>query len=174
MQTNIFVIGFIFLVLSLNSAVAAETAASKNSEAKHLVLMDFKLMGATGEAKLDAEHQARLKMADAELRKYLAETKQYDLVNEADSAQFNQKVGAALKNNACDSCELALAKDMKIQQILYPWVYKLSNLVLTLHVVIIDVTSGKAVVKKVHDFRGDNDQTWRRTIQYFVKYMDKP
>jgi Protein of unknown function (DUF2380) len=160
------------LILSLNSAIAAETTASKTNKPKRLVLMDFKLMGATGEAKLDAEHQARLKMANAELHKNLAETKQYDLVSEADSAQFNQQVGTALKNKACDSCELALAKPLNIQKILYPLVYKLSNLVLTLHVVIIDAATGKAVVKKVHDFRGDNDQSWQRAIQYFVKNVN--
>jgi Protein of unknown function (DUF2380) len=160
------------LIVSLNSAFAVETPASKINEPKRLVLMDFKLMGATGEAKLDAEHQARLKMANAELRKNLAEAKQYDLVSEADSAQFNQQVGTALKNNACDSCELALAKPLNIQKILYPWVYKLSNLVLTLHVVIIDAATGKAVVKKVHDFRGDNDQSWQRAIRYFVKNVN--
>lgn len=174
MEINNTIIVFFTLLLSLNSAFAAETAASKINAPKRLVLMDFKLMGATGEAKLDGEHLQRLKMANAELRKNLTETKQYELVSEADSAQFNQQVGTALKNNACDSCELTLAKPLNIQQILYPWVYKLSNLVLTLHVVIIDVATNKAVVKKVHDFRGDNDQSWQRAIQYFVKQRNKP
>ena len=63
-----------------------------------------------------------------------------------------------MKNNVCDNCELTLAKEQSIQQILYPWVFKLSNLVLTLHVVIIDAETNKTVSKKVHDFRGDNDQ----------------
>jgi Protein of unknown function (DUF2380) len=138
------------------------------------MLMDFKLMGATGEAKLDGEHLQRLKMANAELRKLLEETGRYELTNEAATKDFNQKVSTALKNNACDSCELTLAKQANIQQILYPWVYKLSNLVLTLHVVIIDATTGKAVVKKVHDFRGDNDQSWQHAINYFIKNVKKP
>lgn len=131
-------------------------------------------MGAVGEAKLDGEHQQRLKMADAELRKQLAATGQFDLADEAASKDFNQKVGTALKNNACDSCELALAKEKDVQLILYPWVYKLSNLVLSLHVVIIDVANNKTIVKKVHDFRGDNDQSWQRAIRYFVENMKKP
>lgn len=173
MQIHMPVKIFFVLLLSLNSVFAAETSGKTIAPPKRLVLMDFKLMGATGEAKLDAEHQTRLKMANAELRARLAETKQFELVDDTTSSRFNQKVSTALSNNACESCELTLAKQLNIQQILYPWIYKLSNLVLSLHVVIIDVATGKAVVKKIHDFRGDNDQSWQRAIQYFVKQTVK-
>jgi hypothetical protein len=167
MQINHRQIISVILIFFFNSAQAADTG-------KHLMLMHFKFMGALGEAKLDDEHVQRLKMANAELRKQLVATGQSDLADEAATAQFNQQVNAALKNNACDNCELTLAKAQGIQRILYPWVYKLSNLVLSLHVVTIDVTTNKTLVKKVHDFRGDNDQSWRRAIEYFVKYSDQP
>ena len=68
MQIKNLIVVFLLSILSLNSTVAAETATSKSNVPKRLMLMDFKLMGATGEAKLDAEHQARLKLANAELR----------------------------------------------------------------------------------------------------------
>ena len=172
MQTKNFTIAFLISIFALNSAGATETARSNGNVPKRLMLMDFKLMGATGEAKLDAEHQARLKLANAELRAKLVGSQQFALADEATSTQFNQQVSAALKNNACDSCELTLAKEQGIQQILYPWVFKLSNLVLTLYVVIIDAETNKTVNKKVHDFRGDNDQSWQRVIHYFVKNLN--
>jgi hypothetical protein len=172
MQIRILIIALFTLSLSLNSAIATETS-DKSNEPKRFVLMDFKLMGAIGEAKLDQEHLQRLAMANGELRSKLAATQQFDLLEESTSNQFNQKVKTALNNNACDNCELALAKQLNVEQILYPWVYKLSNLVLALHVVIIDVTTGKAVAKKVLDFRGDNDQSWQRAIQSFVKQNGK-
>jgi Protein of unknown function (DUF2380) len=171
MQINNHIFTCFLLLLLLNSAGTADAATSN---VPRLMLMDFKLMGAIGEAKLDQVHLQRLAMANGDLRTQLAATKQFDLLEEKDTTQFNQKVRTALNSNTCDSCEIALAKQLKIEQILYPWVYKLSNLVLALHVVIIDVATGKAVVKKVLDFRGDNDQSWQRAIQSFVKQVGKP
>jgi hypothetical protein len=45
----------------------------------------------------------------------------------------------------------------------------MSNLVLTLHVEIKDVASGRTVFRRALDFRGDNDMGWERAVLYLVK-----
>ncbi len=45
----------------------------------------------------------------------------------------------------------------------------MSNLVLTMHVTIGDVATGRIIMKNALDFRSDNDTGWTRAIAYLVK-----
>lgn len=138
-----------------------------------IIVMPFKLVGDL-DARQDGEHKQRLAMANKRLREGLLNTQRYDLVDEAAAADFTQKVTTALGNNNCDKCESALAKELNARQILVPWVYRLSQLVLTMHFDVIDADSGKIILKKALDFRGDNDQSWQRAIKHFVSTVNKP
>ena len=40
-----------------------------------------------------------------------------------------------------------------------------------MHVEIRDVATGRTIMKKALDFRGDNDATWIRAIEYWIRYM---
>ncbi len=50
-----------------------------------------------------------------------------------------------------------------------PWVYRVSNLILTLNYEIRDAATGAVVARKSFDFRGDNDAAWDRAIAYMVR-----
>ncbi len=137
------------------------------------IVMPYKLVGNV-DTKVDQKHQKRLTFADSELRKSLLATRHYDLVDEAASGEFSKQVITALSNNNCNNCESTLAKGLNAQQIIVPWVYRLSQLVLTMHFEVIESNSGKIILKKALDFRGDNDQSWQRAIRYFVDNVKKP
>jgi hypothetical protein len=166
----------IFLILNLLATPTFSTESIKSTSHSHqpIIVMPFKLIGDLGNPKIDSEHKLRLEMANKKLRAELQKSKKYELVDEAASLEFSNKVTAALSNNDCDHCETALAKELKAKQIFVPWIYRLSQLVLTMHFVILDVESGKTVLKKALDFRGDNDQSWQRAIRYFVENVEKP
>jgi Protein of unknown function (DUF2380) len=162
--------------LSIFLTVFFNTFGSMKVDAESLtrtVVMSYKLIGNI-DTQLDTEHKNRLKMADTTLRQALQATGKYDLVDESSAKTFSEKVTSALDNNACDHCESTLAKQFGAKLIIAPYVYRLSQLVLTMHFVIIDADSGKTVLKKALDFRGDNDQSWQRATLYFVKYVSKP
>lgn len=165
---------FLFLYLLATVTFSAESIKNASQSPKRIVVMPYKLIGDLGNPKIDSEHKQRLEMANNKLRAELQTSKKYELIDKAASLEFSKKVTAALSNNACDHCESALAKELKAKQIVVPWVYRLSQLVLTMHFVILDVESGKTVLKKALDFRGDNDQSWQRAIRYFVENVEKP
>lgn len=158
---------FISLILLFVSAIAEATTT-------RVIVMPYKLVGDLGNVKIDSQHQQRLTMANAELRKGLSASKHYDLVDETASQDFSKKVIEALSNNNCNKCESAWAKELNAKQIVVPWVYRLSQLVLTMHFDVIDTDSGKIILKKSLDFRGDNDQSWQRAIEYFLENVNKP
>lgn len=64
-----------------------------------------------------------------------------------------------------------MARQLNAEQILVPWVFRMSNLILTMHVEIRDTATGRIVVKKALDFRGDNDIAWTRAIEYLIREL---
>jgi hypothetical protein len=138
-----------------------------------IIIMPYKLTGNV-DTQVDSEHQQRLKMADKQLRAGLQATGRYELVDEAAALAFSEKVIAALNNNDCNRCEAEFAKPLNAKFIIAPYVFRLSQLVLTMHFVVVDAVTGKTILKKALDFRGDNDQSWQRAIQYFIKNVKMP
>lgn len=167
-------LAFLSLSLHITAALPAEPAKKFSQIPIRIVVLPYKLLGDLGNAEIDSTHKQRLEMANKTLRAELEQRRQYELVNEAASLQFSNTVSAALSNNDCNHCEVALAKELNVKQIIVPWVYRLSQLVLTMHFVILDAKSGKTILKKALDFRGDNDQSWQRAIQYFIENVEKP
>jgi Protein of unknown function (DUF2380) len=157
------------LVLSALGLFAVPTIAAPDGSALRTIVMPFKFVGNI-DAKLDNEHKQRLEMANAALREGLAQNPHYDLVDKAASEEFSAIVTEALKNNACDHCEAEHAKKHGAKHIIVPWVFRLSQLVLTMHFDTIDAVSGKIIGKKALDFRGDNDESWRHSIDYFLRH----
>ncbi|MCG8082775.1 MAG: DUF3280 domain-containing protein, partial [Candidatus Thiodiazotropha taylori] len=49
------------------------------------------------------------------------------------------------------------------------WIYKMSILVLTMHIEIKNVTDERILISKAYDFRGDNEKAWLRAAQYMIR-----
>jgi len=79
-----------------------------------------------------------------------------------------------LSNNECNHCEAEYAKPLNAKLIIAPYVYRVSQLVLAMNFVVLDASTGKIILKKALDFRGDNDQSWQRAIDYFVNEVKIP
>jgi hypothetical protein len=150
--------------------IAQPALAKADATAQRVIVMPFKFVGNI-DAKLDNEHKQRLEMANTALREGLANNPHYDLVDKAASEEFSAKVIEALGNNACDHCEAEHAKKHQAKLIIVPWVFRLSQLVLTMHFDTLDAVSGKIISKKALDFRGDNDESWRHSVHYFLRHF---
>jgi hypothetical protein len=71
--------------------------------------------------------------------------------------------------HTCNLCEIDLAKEAGGDRVMVGWIYKMSTLVLTLHIEIKDVDTEETVLLKAYDFRGDNEYAWRRAAEYMVR-----
>lgn len=141
------------------------------SPLKSLVVLDFELTGDAGGSQLEASHKQRLRMASEKLRKELKHNHLYNVVDNASAVTLIENLSAHQNLHQCNGCELDIAKKLNAEQVLVPWVFRMSNLVLTMHVEIRDVATGRTSIKKALDFRGDNDMGWTRAIDYLIKTM---
>lgn len=75
--------------------------------------------------------------------------------------------------HTCNDCEFDIARQIEADKVLVGWIYKMSILVLTMHIEIKDVTSQKTIISKAYDFRGDNEKAWLRAAKYMVRDLEE-
>ncbi len=156
-------------VAATNDAEPATNTTAASVSPTRLVVLDVELIGDLGGPAYEAEHEARLRMASALLREQLSATRLYEVADNSRAAALIESLKARQSLRQCNGCEFDIANQLGAQQVLVPWVYRVSNLILTLNYEIRDVATGETVTRKAFDFRGDNDAAWRHAIAYMVR-----
>ncbi|BBL71223.1 DUF3280 domain-containing protein [Methylogaea oryzae] len=136
-----------------------------------LAVLDLAYTGDTGDARRREEWRARLADMTTVLREEIGRSRLYPLVDHGPIPVLTEQWKTMPYWHACNGCELDIARRVGAGRVLVGWVFRMSNLVLTLHIEIRDAASGRTLVKRAYDFRGDNDTAWRRAIAYFIKDM---
>ena len=153
--------------LSLVLGCCAAEAATPS-----LVVLDIELSGDLGGPELVAEHQARLQKESALMRDALAGTNRYRIMDDASvGALLAQLKSQHLYLHDCNGCDLQVGQALCADQVLTPWVNRVSALILTLSYEIHDSKSGQILARESYDFRGDNDAAWAHAIHFMVRHM---
>jgi hypothetical protein len=156
------------LVLAACAAVSA--AAAPDIQRPELVVLDVEITGDLGGPEFTAQHEARLKLANAKLRESLSASGLYRLVDTAPAqAAIDQLKSQQRYLHDCNGCDLDIGRQLGADQVLVAWVYRVSALILTLTYEIHDVATGQIAARKSFDFRGDNDAAWTHAINYMVR-----
>jgi hypothetical protein len=139
-----------------------------------LVVLDLELSGDQGGPEFATEHQARLKLASTKLREDLSRTGRYQLVDST-SAQstIDEMKSRYLYLHDCNGCDLDLGRQLGADLVLVAWVDRVSALILSLTYEIHDVATGQITARKSFGFRGDNDTSWTRAIDYMVRDLQE-
>jgi hypothetical protein len=69
----------------------------------------------------------------------------------------------------CNGCDLDVARQLGADQVVVAWVNRVSALILSFTYEIRDVATGQITARKSFGFRGDNDTSWTRAIDYMVR-----
>jgi hypothetical protein len=142
------------------------------SEAEKLVVLPFEIVDNTptpGSVKRNDE------MLD-KMRKWVADEIRsrgiYQVVaqNRVDDAVNTARLGTYI--HTCNRCEFDIAREVGGDKVMIGWIYKMSLLILTLHIEIKDVPNGKTIISKAYDFRGDNEKAWLRAAKYMVRDLE--
>jgi len=135
-----------------------------------LVVLDVEITGDLGGAELAAEHQARLSLASTKLRQSLAHTGLYQLVDSTPAQSTIDELKSRYRYlHDCNGCDLDVGRQLGAEQTLVVWVNRVSALILSITFEIHDVATGQIVARKSFGFRGDNDTSWTRAIDYMVR-----
>ncbi len=107
----------------------------------------------------------RIQMIDA----YIAE----DLVTRgftlADLAPVQDVIDRTVNPADCNYCDVFMARDLGVEYSMVGEVQKVSNLILSMNIVVRDAAEGQYVKGMSVDIRGNNDKSWLRGIQYILK-----
>jgi hypothetical protein len=134
------------------------------------VVLDVELTGDLGGPELEAEHDARMKMASARLRENISRTGLYAVIDPAPAQDFIDQLASRYRYlHDCNGCDLDIGRQLEADQVLVAWVNRVSGLILSLTYEIHDVATGQTTARKSFGFRGDNDVAWTHAIDYLVR-----
>ena len=70
---------------------------------------------------------------------------------------------------SCNGCDVDIAKSFGATRSVLGVVYKVSNLILEIHLYLRDTSSGK-VLKHMHtNIRGNTDESWLRGVRWLIR-----
>jgi uncharacterized protein DUF2380 len=151
-------------------AVPAGQALAK--PAKQIAVLPFEIHDNSGEVGAN-QHDEMLVRLTSFIAKKIDEAGVFDVVDQGrvDKAVAAEDSGTYLR--ACNGCELDIAKSAGADYVMIGWLFKMSTLVMSLHVVVKDATTGGIVYAKTFDFRGDNEKSWTRAADYMVGALSR-
>lgn len=69
----------------------------------------------------------------------------------------------------CNFCDVLMARDLGVDYSVVGEVQKVSNLILSMNLIVRDTVEGKHVRGMSVEIRGNNDDSWRRGMRYILK-----
>jgi hypothetical protein len=109
-------------------------------------------------------------MISDRLRRALAQSGDFEIV---DIAPVRAKAAAA-NLQACGNCGDDLARSLGARYAITGVVNKISELILSMNVMVRDAQNGSPVTSAAVDLRGNTDESWRRAIDYLYKNVLSP
>jgi hypothetical protein len=144
-------------------------AATHGAQHERLVVLPFEIVDNTP---VEGGRERNKKMLD-KLTRYISqrigEAGLFDVApqSEVNEVVNNAQLGTYIRT--CNKCEFDLAKRVDGDKVMTGWIYKMSLLILTMHIKVKDVHSEETIVSKAYDFRGDNEKAWLRAAEYMIR-----
>jgi hypothetical protein len=138
------------------------------AEPAKIAVFDFELVDTSLQGEVDgprADEQRRLREAGDQLRKALAESGKFVVLDIA------PVLAAAHASNlqACGGCDVKYAQQLGADLAITGVVQKVSNLILSMNIYLRDTNTGRLVTAMSADFRGNTDESWSRTTSYLLR-----
>src|SRR5262249_55965066 len=128
-----------------------------------LELIDTSLEGAIRGARPD--EQERLARLSDRLRQLLRDSGRFSLIDITPIAHEAQ----ASNLQACDGCDIQLARRIGAELAITGTVQKGSNLILNMNIYVRDASSRATIWARSADMRGNTDEPWSRTLNWVVR-----
>ena len=116
----------------------------------------------------DGERE-RLERTGEEFTQQLASSGRFEIVPTTGAMQA--KIASGQPMGECGGCEIDYGRGLGVDFVAWIRVQKVSNLILNMNVYIADVSSGRTVLTKSVDLRGNTDEGWSRSLKYLVKNL---
>lgn len=157
------------VLLSFAGIAAVGAAAADEVPEPTLAVLDFELIDTSLSGEMlgpSQAEQARLALVTAHLRDLLARSGRYRIVDTGPAATAAL---AKVRLSGCPGCDTAIARDLGADLVVTGTVHKVSNLILSIKILMRDVASGALVKGASADIRGNTDRSWTRGVSWLVR-----
>ena len=152
----------------LGLAIALFLSSPAAAEPLKAAVFDFELLDTSLQGEMkgpQADEQRRLKDVTDQLRKGLAETGKFVIV---DLSPVNAAAHAS-NLQSCGGCDVDFARQVGADIAITGVVQKVSALILNMNIYLRDTHAGQLITGMSADFRGNTDESWSRTMSYLLR-----
>ena len=153
--------GFVVALIMLASSPV-------HADPPKVAVFDFELLDTSLQGEVDgprADEQRRLKEVTDQLRKGLAESGEFVLV---DIASVNAAAHAS-NLQACGGCDVEYAQRLGADLAITGLVQKVSALILNMNIYLRDAHTGRLITSMSADFRSNTDESWSRAMSFLLR-----
>ena len=154
------------MTLGIGAAHADDSAKPK------LLMFDFALQDDMKPDLSSADDpvmlQRTLTLSD-DVRTYLANEGQFDLIDNSKHREAIARVIGARNFYGCRACYMDAAKKVGAEYVAVGWVERISNLIIEFNMRIESVATGKVVDKAYVSIRGNTDKSWHDGFTFLIK-----
>lgn len=155
-------------MMLLSGQARAQTAQQS------IALLDCTLIddnAAYNDAETNRIQGERISMIGNALREDLRERALFTVADNSNASELIASLQRVQDMNACNGCELRVARKLGTSRIGVCWVQKISNLILNINLRVEDARSGATLFQRSVDMRGNTDQSWRRGAKALVDLL---
>jgi hypothetical protein len=158
----------IWCVATILLAMTAGRAADRPT----LLVLPIEMVDTSGEAPTNV-HEHRLATLTMHLSQQLGSRGLYTIIDPAPIGGEIDKARTAQLLDKCNGCERDLARLVHADRVLIGEVDKVSTLIGSLRLSIVDVVTGQSVFARELGFRGDTDDAWQHAVRFFVRDQER-
>ena len=159
----------LFVLALLAGLFAGPVAATAVEHPTPVAVFDYELYNVSleGETKgATPAEQKRLRLISDLLRRQLAESGVFVIVDTAPAATAIKAAGHLY---GCNGCEAEIARSLGADFAFTGTVKKVSNLILVINLYVRDAATEKVILAFSVDVRGNTDKSWSRGVSYIVR-----
>jgi hypothetical protein len=158
------------LIMRITGLVVAMllVASLAHADPMKAAIFDFELLDTSLQGEVNgpqADEQRRLKDVSEQLRKALAESGKFVVL---DIAPVNAAAHAS-NLQACGGCDVQYAQQLGADLAITGVVQKVSALILSMRIYLRDAHTGRPVSSMNADFRGNTDESWSRAMSFLLR-----
>jgi hypothetical protein len=160
------------IVIRTAAIVLIVAISARAADRPALLILPLDMVDTSGETPSHAqEHEDRLVALAQYLSKALAQDGSYAIIDPTPISAEIEKA-RTVRLSECNGCELDLARLVHADRVLIGKVDKVSTLIGSLDLSIVNVATGERVFSRVLSFRGDTDEAWQHAARFFVRELE--
>jgi hypothetical protein len=147
------------------AVLAAVLFATAAFAAQDIAVLDFEMIDELKQPGAEYDDARRLAAANEKLRAALAQCPALNVVDTGRAAEPIRQLRSQIAYlHRCNGCAADIGAAAGVQLVLFPWVQKVSNLILNVNAEVRSARDDSMVGVRSVDMRGNTDRSWDRAV----------